>query len=377
MREQQGGYAGVREKNLKRIKDKLYAEACTHVRREPQGGLLADRRDRRGLGPARRVPHQPADRPLRRRRRLSASRTTDELDDVAAGLRAGHSLPARWYADPAQDAREAELIFRRSWQYAGRADQVAAPGSYLCTDAGPVPLVLVRDRAGTLRALVNVCRHRGHPVLAGAGRCSTLQCPYHAWTYGLDGGLRKIPRGDREPGLDPGELGLLPASVAAWGPWLFAHPDPDAPPLADVLGELPAVLAGCGVDLDRVAFRRREPWTLACNWKVAIENYLECYHCPVAHPGLSRAIDVSADGYVLRTHPTFSVQAGEPRDPARPRRDRPRPVPLAVAERHAQREAGPAERLARRLAARTAPAGPPASRTTTSAPTCPTPRSTR
>ena len=238
-----------------------------------------------------------------------------ELDAVAAGLRAGHSLPARWYADPAVLAREQELIFRRSWAYAGRADQVAEPGSYLCADAGDVPLAVVRDREGSLHALVNVCRHRGHPVLSGAGRCSTLQCPYHAWTYDLDGALRKIPRGDREPGLDPGELGLLPATVAAWGPWLFVHPDPAAPPLEAALGDLPAVLANCGADVARLRFHRREPWAMAANWKVSVENYLECYHCPVAHPGLSRAIDVSADGYALATHPTFSVQAGEPRDP--------------------------------------------------------------
>ena len=189
-----------------------------------------------------------------------------ELDAVAAGLDAGHSLPARWYADPAVLAGERELILRRSWQYAGRAEQVAEPGSYLCADAGPVPVAVVRDRAGALRAHINVCRHRGHPVLAGAGRRTTLQCPYHAWTYDLDGRLRKIPRGDREPGLDPAELGLLPAAVATWGPWLFVHADAVAAPLEDTLGTLPAVLASCGVDLDRVAFRRREPWSMRCNW---------------------------------------------------------------------------------------------------------------
>jgi phenylpropionate dioxygenase-like ring-hydroxylating dioxygenase large terminal subunit len=235
------------------------------------------------------------------------------LEAVADGLRAGHSLPADWYADPALLVREHQLIFRRSWQYAGRAEQVEAPGSYLTTDAGPVPLAVVRDRAGELRALVNVCRHRGHPVVDGAGRCSTLQCPYHAWTYDLDGALRKVPRGEREPGLDPGELGLLPASVATWGPFLFVHPDPDAPPLADALGELPAVLADCGVALDRLAFRVRVPWTLEANWKIAIENYLECYHCPVAHPGLAQAIDVGPDGYALEEFPAFSVQRGASR----------------------------------------------------------------
>ena len=91
------------------------------------------------------------------------------LDAVADGLRAGHSLPASWYADPELLAREQELIFRRSWHYAGRADQVAEPGGFLRVDAGPVPLVIVRGRDGELRALVNVCRHRGHPVLDGEG----------------------------------------------------------------------------------------------------------------------------------------------------------------------------------------------------------------
>ncbi len=239
-----------------------------------------------------------------------------ELQAVADGLDAGHTLPARWYADPETLEREQELIFRRSWQYAGRAEQVAAPGSYLTTHAGPVPLAVVRDRAGTLRALVNVCRHRGHYVLAGAGSCSSLQCPYHAWTYDLDGALRKVPRGDAEPGLDFAELGLLPASVAEWGPFVFVHPEPDAPPFADALGELPAVLAGCGVELERLDFYRRIPWTFAANWKIAIENYLECYHCPTAHPGLAKAIDVTADGYALATHPSFSVQKGAPRDPS-------------------------------------------------------------
>ena len=239
-----------------------------------------------------------------------------ELLAVADGLDAGHTLPARWYADVETLEREQQLIFRRSWQYAGRAEQVAAPGSYLTAQAGPVPLAVVRDRAGTLRALVNVCRHRGHHVLEGDGSCSTLQCPYHAWTYDLDGRLRKVPRGDAEPGLDLGGLGLLPASVAEWGPFVFVHPEPQAPPFADLLGELPDVLAGCGVQLGRLGFRRRIPWTLRANWKIAIENYLECYHCPVAHPGLAKAIDVSAERYGSPRTRRSRCQEGAPRDPS-------------------------------------------------------------
>src|SRR5688572_29314759 len=114
-----------------------------------------------------------------------------QLEAAAAALDRGHALPASWYADAEVLALEQQRIFRRSWQYAGRADQVAEPGCFITTEVGGLPLVVVRDRDGALHAHVNVCRHRGHHLVAGEGRCSTLQCPYHAWTYDLDGRLRK------------------------------------------------------------------------------------------------------------------------------------------------------------------------------------------
>src|ERR671919_198641 len=177
----------------------------------------------------------------------------------AAGLRealdAGATLPADWYSDPAILRLEKERIFGRAWQYAGRADLVAEPGSYLTSFAGHIPVVVVRDRGETLRGLVNVCRHRGHIVAEGAGRRNALQCPYHAWTYDLDGTLRAAPRSEREPGFDPGCYSLLPVSVATWGPLVFVNPDPDAAPLEEALGPLPGLVAESGVELDRLRFR--------------------------------------------------------------------------------------------------------------------------
>ncbi|MBW3592715.1 MAG: Rieske (2Fe-2S) protein, partial [Actinobacteria bacterium] len=140
----------------------------------------------------------------------------------------GYTLPASWYSDPDVLRREQERIFRRSWQYAGRAEELADPGDYVTCRAGDVPVVVVRDEGGELRAYVNVCRHRGHEVASGAGNRRTLQCPYHAWTYGLDGALLAAPRTAREPGLEKSELSLLPTSVETWGPFLFVHPDPAA-----------------------------------------------------------------------------------------------------------------------------------------------------
>lgn len=232
-------------------------------------------------------------------------------------LEDGWTLPASWYGgDPRVDALERERIFGSTWQYAGWVAQLPAPGSYVATQAGHIPVVVVRDEDGMLRAFVNVCRHRGHLIVTGAGCQRSLQCPYHAWTYGLDGTLRAAPRADREPGFDASQLSLVPCAVDTWGPFLFVNPDPGAAPLADTLVDLPALVAECGVDLDALVFHSHEEWTIAANWKVALENYLECYHCPVAHPGFSKVIDVDPDSYALLSRPTYSSQVGSVRPSA-------------------------------------------------------------
>ena len=222
-----------------------------------------------------------------------------------------HTLPYDWYADPAVLRLEQERIFTRSWQYAARADQVAEPGMLATAWAGSLPVLLARARDDELRGFVNVCRHRGHPLCDGDARRETIQCPYHAWTYGLDGALRNAPRADREPGFDNANLGLVPVSVDTWGPFVFVNPDPDAEPLADALGELPALLADGGIDVDVLRFHARaESDEYACNWKICVENFLECYHCAVAHPTLSRALDVSPDAYRLEARGRLATQIG-------------------------------------------------------------------
>ena len=189
----------------------------------------------------------------------------------------GRTIPFDWYSDPAVLRLERERIFRRTWQYAGRADQVAEPGAFFTCDLGGVPVVVVRDEDGTLRAFLNVCRHRGSLVCEGEGRRASLQCPYHAWTYGLDGSLRAAPRSDLVPGFDRDELGLLPAAVDAWGPFVFVNPDPDAAPLAETLGELPSLVASAGLDVDALRFHHRAAGPeYEANWKVCAENFLEC-----------------------------------------------------------------------------------------------------
>jgi phenylpropionate dioxygenase-like ring-hydroxylating dioxygenase large terminal subunit len=214
------------------------------------------------------------------------------------------TIPADWYVDAAHFDEELARVFDRSWQYAGPAELVAEPGTFLTTRAGRVPIVVTRDEHGELNAFVNVCRHRGAEVARERnGRRKTLQCHYHAWTYGLDGRLRAAPRTE---GLDLSGVALPRASVGAWGPWVFVNPDLAAPPLAETLGGLPAIVTEAEVPLDRLRPRRSSNYEIQANWKLVVDNYLECYHCPVAHPGFSSAFDV--DDYTLTEYPTFSVQ---------------------------------------------------------------------
>ena len=226
----------------------------------------------------------------------------------------GRTIPFDWYADPAVLRLERERIFRRTWQYAGRVEQAAEPGSFFTCDLGGIPIVVVRGKDAELRAFLNVCRHRGSLVCEGEGTRETLQCPYHAWTYGLDGALRAAPRTDREAGFDKAELGLAPALVDTWGPFVFVNPDADAAPLAETLGELPELVASAGLDLDSLRFLERSHSSYEANWKVCCENFLECYHCQVAHPGFSKVVDVSVDAYVLEESRLFSTQYGPVRE---------------------------------------------------------------
>jgi phenylpropionate dioxygenase-like ring-hydroxylating dioxygenase large terminal subunit len=223
------------------------------------------------------------------------------------------TLPWSWYAEPEVLRREGERIFARAWQYVGHSGHVAEAGSFFAATAGEIPVVVTRARDGALRAFLNVCRHRGHVLASGAGRRESLQCPYHAWTYTLDGALRAAPRSDREPGFDFDELGLHEIRVGTWGPFVFVNPDADAAPLADALGDVPARVAEI-VDVDALEFRFRSEYEIGANWKIACENFLECYHCAVAHPGFAAAVDISPDAYRLESEGLTSSQLGPLRE---------------------------------------------------------------
>ncbi len=240
-----------------------------------------------------------------------------EAAEIAEGLLAGSTLPLAWYASPEVHDTETSKIFRHAWQYVGHTGQLSKAGDFITFELAGVPVIVTRDTDGTLHALHNVCRHRGaEVVLEVAGNKRRLQCHYHAWTYGLDGAMRAAPRADREECFVKEELGLRKASVATWGPFVFVHLDKDAPPLAQVLGNVPQLVVEAGIDVDSLQFHSRVEYDLDCNWKVAMENFLECYHCPTAHLGFSDVLDTRVDAYQLVVEPTFAWQNGPLRPPA-------------------------------------------------------------
>lgn len=243
------------------------------------------------------------------------SDNAENFANLLAGLARGESLPARWYTDPAIADREIHRIFRKTWHYIGPLSELEKVGDYITGTVGEIPVVVLRNSSG-LAALVNVCRHRRHEVMTGRGNAKAMQCRYHAWTYDLSGGLRSAPRTAAEPGFRREDYPLLPLRVDTLGPWVFVNADRDAEPLTGRYGKVLDIIAASGIDLATLQLHSRTQWEAHANWKTLLENYLECYHCAIAHPGFSAAIDVRPDNYDLSLHGWFCSQVGQVRQSA-------------------------------------------------------------
>ena len=198
------------------------------------------------------------------------------------------TLPARYYTDPALFEREKDRIHRAMWNAASPAADLAAAGDYRLVEVAGDSLIVVRDAAGALRAHHNVCRHRGTRLVeAEAGRLpGSIRCPYHAWTYGLDGALRSAPHMDRVEGFSASRYPLAPAACGEWGGIVFVRVAAEGPELLDQLGPAADRLAPWG--LERLRSAHTETYEVEANWKLVVQNFSECLHCPVIHPQLQR-----------------------------------------------------------------------------------------
>src|SRR4051812_29640349 len=213
------------------------------------------------------------------------------------------TIPARLYNDPVYLELERERIFARTWQLVGHVAQVRESGQFFTAEIGNDAVVILRDGA-QLRGFYNICLHRAGPVAYGCGKRNTLQCKYHGWTYRLDGTLLRAPEMEGVEHFRPDEMHLLPVQVAPWGPLVFANLDAKAPPLLDVLEDVPRRVAP--FRCEDMTYVTRKEWDIACNWKVYVDNYLEGYHLPVVHPGLHKELDY--ENYTVEPHRYFSIQ---------------------------------------------------------------------
>ena len=248
--------------------------------------------------------------------------TAPDLSDYtpAADLSYAATMPARWYTDPAFLPLEAARIFYRTWQPVGRLEDVARVGDFFACEVLDQPLVITRNREGQLRAFYNVCPHRAAIVAEGRGNRKSLQCKYHGWTYDLNGKLLRAPEFEGVKNWNADEVCLQSLRVEAWGPWIFVNLDENAAPMTDAYGAIHSEILSKGFNLDKMRLVERRDYVIDCNWKVYVDNYLEGYHLPIAHPDLFREVDY--DKYEVETFRHYSkqhapireVSAGDARD---------------------------------------------------------------
>ncbi len=221
-----------------------------------------------------------------------------------------HTLPAQWYWDPAIYERERQAIFARSWLYAGPAAEVAEPGSYATAIVAGRDIAIVRGRDRVLRAFHNVCSHRAHRLLDGKGRRSVIVCPYHNWSYDIDGAFKTARGIEGARGFDRRAAALKEVRVEILAGLLFVNLDSGARPLAEIGGAMAREMAERCPGLDRLTLARSHRVETRANWKALVDNDLESYHVAPAHPALAELLDYSTFRVWEHEFTTSHIMAG-------------------------------------------------------------------
>jgi len=246
--------------------------------------------------------------------------TSDQIRKAVQGFNPTLSLdeawmpPASWYTQPAMYELEQNTVLGSNWLVAARMDQLDQPRKYVCGEIASERYVIVRGDDDKLRAFHNVCRHHAAAVAEGEGSTKRFMCPYHGWTYGLDGKLINAPELGDARDFDPDCFGLVPMAVEAWGPLVFISLAEQPRSLANDLGQLKGVLDE--TDFKSLRFVQRQTYTLDCNWKVYVDNYLDGgYHVAYLHRGLASQLDLGS--YTTELFERFSIQSGGGKPPSK------------------------------------------------------------
>ncbi len=234
--------------------------------------------------------------------------TREELKSIEHGYDSvaarSFSINKDCYRDPKFLNIEREQIFHKSWQFLCHEEKLRKPGSYVATDVQGQSVFAARDSDGELRAFYNVCQHRGHELLAGDGNTKFITCPYHAWVYKLDGTLHRARRSELIENFNKSDICLTAIQVEEFCHLIFVNLDPNAAALAEQTGDLRKEVMDYASDLGELTFAHRLTYRIRANWKTIIDNFLECYHCPVAHRDFVTLVDM--DTYKVTTHGIYS-----------------------------------------------------------------------
>jgi phenylpropionate dioxygenase-like ring-hydroxylating dioxygenase large terminal subunit len=241
--------------------------------------------------------------------------------DISAQAASSRTLPGWMYTDQAEFEREREAIHFRSWHYAGTTQELVKPGDFLTARIIDQSIVVIRGQDGELRGFYNVCQHRAHELLRGRGRVHRITCPYHAWTYGVDGQFNGARGTTKLKDFSNEAFNLKPVRVEVFAKKLiFFNLDPGAVPLRDQAADLEADLEAEVPSFDRLTVAPElASAEIHANWKVAVDNYLECYHCRNAHPALASLINLGS--FRVDVHPfwmSHKAELGRPDNAAYP-----------------------------------------------------------
>lgn len=203
--------------------------------------------------------------------------------NVSRPFNEARAMPPSVYTDEKFLTRELEDVFAKDWVCVGRSSSLSEPGDYITYELAGQPIFVVRDKDGVLRAMSNVCLHRMSTLLEGAGNRKTIVCPYHAWTYNLDGSLRGAPAMELNSGFCKEQYRLPQVRCEEWLGWIMVTLNPDAPAVATQLADVENLIDDYGMEHYTETFHETHVWDT--NWKILAENFMESYHLPVCHAG--------------------------------------------------------------------------------------------
>ncbi len=232
-------------------------------------------------------------------------------DQFAAISQGYDSAPAKsssinkaCYVDPDFLAIEKQEIFKKTWQFVCHEEKLAEIGSYITVDIQGQSIFIIRSDDGELNAFYNVCKHRAHELLSGEGKTRLITCPYHAWVYKLDGSLFQVRRSEFIDNFEQSKICLTGIRLETFCHFIFVNLDPNAQSLASLSGGLAREIEHYAPDIANLTFAKRLTYRIDANWKAVVDNFLECYHCPVAHTDFCSLIDMET--YQVKTHGIYS-----------------------------------------------------------------------